>query len=663
MKATNKFTLVPLTLILCFLSFCTFSFVSNSYLEKKPLFPYKQAGLTERQAAAHLISRFTFGARPGDVDAVVNMGLEKWFVQQLNGNIPDEDLLNRLNDYDALKLSNAEILAKYPRPVNVLRMAVKEGVIKKDSVDVSDKAAYRKELAPYAAQKGFKPQRELLRQFASQKIVRAMYSNNQLYEMLTDFWFNHFNVSASKNDCAEFIPVYERDVIRPRVTGKFTDLLLATAKSPAMLMYLDNFNSSGTNTQLTLNDNPYLKKRLEEKMKNRFGDSANEMIDKIRKGRRGQGLNENYAREVMELHTLGVDGGYTQQDVTEAAKVLTGWTVYPMGDFGSANMIRKMIETVGEDRFAENGFVHEGDFLFAASRHDDTEKKILGNTFVKGRGYEEGVQLLTMLAHHPSTAAFICKKMAVRFVSDNPSTTLIDKMVNTFQKSDGDIKQVLMTMVSSTEFWNKEALREKTKSPFELAISSLRSLNAKVELPYQIYSWVEKMGQKLYYYQAPTGFPDKGQYWINSGSLLNRMNFGLALANNKIPGVSFNLLALNNGHEPESAEDALGKYGKLLMPERDLTQTLTRLTPMLNDPQLKKKIEDAAGSKSVAQNETMQMDGEQMAEQTMQMDQLQNKRGQRNRETEKTIDNLLVENNMLAQVVGLILGSPEFQRR
>src|SRR6185437_10542016 len=312
----------------------------------------------------------------------------------------------------------------------------------------------------------------------------------------------------------------------------FNELLLKTAKSPAMLKYLD------------------------------------------------VGLNENYAREVMELHTLGVDGGYTQQDVTEAARVLTGWGV-----------------RLGED----------GDFFFNANRHDKGEKVVMGHVFPAGGGYEEGVDLLNMLAHHPSTAKFICHKIAVRFVNDDPPATLVDKMANTFIEKNGDIRQVLITMVAAPEFWNVDALREKTKSPFELAIGAVRSLHATIDEPMPLYNWVTRMGEREYYYQEPTGFPDKGAYWINTGSLLSRMNFGLALAAGRIPGVRVNLLALNHGHEPENAQAALSIYGHLILPEWNLDATVKRLTPMLNEP-------DSTDP-------------------------------------------------MLAQVVGIIIGSPEYQRR
>jgi uncharacterized protein (DUF1800 family) len=567
MNKTAKFLRQALPIL------CGVILLSSFLGERRPRrFPYREARLTERQAAAHLISRFTYGATPGQIDKVVKMGLEKWFRQQLDASLPDDSLQIMLAQYDALKLSNAQIAETYPRRGQLVRMAIRDGYVDKDSVK-TDKQAYRDILKKYMDEKGYKPEQELFRQLYCQKVLRAAYAQNQLREVMTDFWFNHFNVSVTKNDCAEFIPVYERDVIRPGSLGKFGDLLKATAHSPAMLYYLDNFISSG----------------------------PIDTTKPMQKARKAQGLNENYARELMELHTLGVDGGYTQQDVTQAARVLTGWTV------------------------------REGDFFFAANRHDKGDKVVLGKHFGPNGGDEEGMQLLDMLAHHPSTAHFISRKIAIRFVSDDPPASLVDKMAKTFKDKDGDIREVLMTMVSSPEFWSAAAIREKTKSPFELAIGAVRSLHARINQPFQLYNWVTRMGEKMYCYQAPTGFPDKGQFWINTGSLLNRMNFGLALATGRIPGLSFDLAILNNNHEPESAQAALVTYCKLIMPERDLDQTIKRLTPMLNDPNLPQKVNTAA-----AGHDEMAV-------------------------TEPTP--ALISPATTAQVVGVIIGSPEFQRR
>lgn len=387
-------------------------------------------------------------------------------------------------------------------------------------------------------------------------------------------------------------------------------------------------------------------------------------LQKAQQAKKTQGLNENYAREVMELHTLGVDGGYTQQDVTQAARVLTGWTVFPMGQYGggAAGGMQRQIERFGEDKLRAQGMVHDGDFLFAPNRHDSGQKVVLGKKFGPNDGYQEGVDLLEMLAHHPSTAKFITRKLAVRFVSDNPPQTLLDKMAKTFKDKDGDIREVLITMVSSPEFWNAQALREKTKSPFELVISSVRSLNAEINQPYQLYTWANKMGQHLYGYQAPTGFPDRGQYWINTGALLSRMNFGLALATERIPGVRVDLAALNNHHEPESPQAALTIYSKLIMPERNLDQAIKQLTPMLSDPNLAKKVSAAADKAAPAK--TADVQDMNAGGQDMMMASADAPRKNRQGGGFRNGGQMAQGNNsMLSQVVGVIIGSPEFQRR
>jgi hypothetical protein len=447
-----------------------------------------------------------------------------------------------------------------------------------------------------------------------------------------------------------------------------------------MLYYLDNFSSSGPapenarfarngvrgGQQATAED--LGQQGLSAVAKDLALDSST--VTQLQKARKTRGLNENYAREVMELHTLGVDGGYTQQDVTQAARVLTGWTVYPLQKEGKA-----FVNRLGDDRMARQGFVHDGDFLFSANRHDNGEKIVLGKHFGPDGGYQEGVDLLKMLAHHPSTARFIARKIAVRFVSDDPSPALIDKMAKTFLDKDGDIKQVLITMVTSPEFWSASAVREKTKSPFELAIGAVRALHGTINQPYQLYNWVSKMGEKKYYYQAPTGFPDKGAYWINTGALLYRMNFGLALASGRVPGVSIDLAALNHHHEPESAQAALTIYCRLIMPERDLDATIRRLTPMLSDPELAKKVDAAVSARAEAN--TGEMDGR-VSGRTMGDDssavtmngneELAGGNGRRLRNGRRGANDALEtagsnDNPMLAQVVGIIIGSPEYQRR
>jgi uncharacterized protein (DUF1800 family) len=666
MKSVSR----PLFVLVFFLSLISFLAFSPEPKHYDTLaLPWKKAGLTERQAAAHLLNRFSFGARPGEVDEVVKMGLEKWMAAQLEGNLADKELDEKLAGYTALKLSNAQIVQTYPKPAYLLRQAIKDGVISKDSINTvkENKKDYRQQVKAYMDQKGYQPEAELFRQTINQKILRAVYANNQLEEVLTDFWFNHFNVSLTKGETKQFVMAYERDAIRPFVAGRFEDMLLATAHSPAMLTYLDNFRSVAANQ-----DEGPMQKRMRQRMMKKLEQrqaadttmQEYDVVEKVKAAKKAQGLNENYAREIMELHTLGVDGGYTQSDVTQAARILTGWTFKPMEE-ELKQATDKIINTVGEDRLRKRGFVQQGDFLFNANKHDKGEKTVLGVHFPAGGGYEEGVKLIHLLATHPSTAKFISKKLATRFVSDNPPQALIDKMAKTFLEKEGDIKAVLITMVNAPEFWSKEALREKTKSPFELAVSSIRSLDAEVYAPFPLYNWITKMGQKFYYYQAPTGFPDRGQYWINTGSLLNRMNFGLALASGRIPGVRVDLSALNQHREPESAEAALQVYTKLLMPERDVEATVKRLTPMLADPQLQKKVEEAAGRNSIAQKDEDDEGEEEMMSEKKREKLLEGKApGKKN--TGKRMEAVAYtqgDNSMLAQVVGIIIGSPEFQRK
>lgn len=654
---------------LCAILFCCAvvcsSFVRMASAADKLAMPYKQAGLTNEQAAAHLLSRFTYGAQPGQVEEVIKMGVDKWLKKQFDGDLDDKDLTQRLTQYDAINFTNSQVEDFFPQGPRINRWAIRDGYLHKDSLNNGNNKYQRQILQTYMKDKGYRPLQELYRQFFSQKILRAAYGENQFREIMTDFWFNHFNVALNKNQCASFVPAYERDVIRPNVFGDFENLLLETAKSPAMLMYLDNATSSGVNIpvddqdMMSMADNRGMNTEQKAKNKKRVEKIKQQIQQKKKQG----GLNENYAREVMELHTLGVDGGYTQSDVTQAARVLTGWTVAPLGKDGYGSGNRNLIERLGNSGLKEKGFYLEDEFFFNANRHDNAEKVVLGKKFPAGRGYEEGVELLKMLAHHQSTAKFISKKIASRFVNDTPPASLVDKMAKTFTSSKGDIKSILITMVNSPEFWSKESLREKTKSPFELAMSAVRSLDAKITQPYELYSWINRMGQQMYYYQAPTGFPDNGQYWINTGSLLNRMNFGLALASQRIPGVSLDLAKLNNNKEPESVEAALVTYSKLIMPERELSQTVARLKPMLNDPNLQQKVAKAAEQNTAKKdNNNAGMEMQQMDAKPQQKDKPKLGSGKKANEN-PVIKQQAGNNTMLAQVVGVIIGSPEFQRK
>lgn len=631
--------------------------------------PYRKMGLTQEQAAAHLLSRFTFGARPGQVQELVEMGLDKWLQQQLDGSLPDTEVVKRLPaaEYEALTLKNEEIVNRYLNPGQIIRVAAKNNLFDKDSVRNLEKPEYRAQLKKIMDAQGFKAPQELQRQLINQKIIRAAYGENQLQEVLTDFWFNHFNVSLTKGQCQQFVLTYERDAIRPHVLGNFETLLEATAKHPAMLEYLDNASSvSMDNDMFRQQEKSAAARALKQRLQQTAMDTARpgaKLLAQTLVVRKTQGLNENYAREIMELHTLGVDGGYTQQDVTTVARALTGWSIMPMYKEGPG---MKLLEAAGPSFMKRKGFVTEGDFLFRADKHDESPKTILGKDFPANGGYEEGRQVLQLLAIHPSTAAFISTKLATRFVCDTPAAALVNKMTETFLKTNGNIRAVLITMVNSREFWDGKALREKVKSPFEYAISAIRATRADVQQPFQIYNWCTRMGQRFYYYQAPTGFPDRASYWINTGSLLNRMNFGLAFATEKIPGVKLNLAALNDNHEPESAEAALQIYSKLLLPERNQDDNIRRLTAMVRDTNLEKKISEAAGKITVPGQEMHADPANEMMQDAPRSDRQQKakeKKALRKKDLPVTTVYVAGNTNTISQVAGIIIGSPEFQRK
>ncbi len=622
---------------LCLFVFLSFLCFANA---QKTSFPYAKRGLTQTQAAAHLINRFTYGATPGQIDEVLKMGLEVWFNKQLNAAFKDDSLNLKLSKIDYLNLSNEEVVKQFPRNPQVVRMAIKDGFIDKDSIGVMSKREEKDRLKAYSDLHNFHPFNDLSRSFINQRFIRAIYSKNQLQEVLTGFWFNHFNVSFTKFYVAQYIPAYERDVIRPNALGNFQQLLLATAKAPAMSLFLDNaLSSAQMDSASTVLRNKNLNALIQQQ--NSLGDTQNVKFIKQLKGKnKNRGINENYARELLELHTLGVDGGYTQQDVVNAARVLTGWTIYPF-DGAYSGQLKKLISILGEDNLKSKGYFRDGDFLFFPMNHDQNEKMVLGKNFPANGGYQEGVDLISMLAHHPSTAKFICKKLAIYFVSDNPSEKLINKMAETFLNKNGDIKSVLLTMVYDPEFWAKNAICQKIKSPFEVVVSANRAMNTEVFNPYPMFGVLEKMGQKIYHYQAPTGFPDNAAYWVNTSALLSRMNFGLDIAAQNIRGIKVDLLKLNHYHEPEDAIAALKTYANILMPGRNHEKTIQRLLPLLNDVKVAQKLVKKIGDEKKSNDDSM-------SEET---------------EIETEMNSFKNEKNMLEHVVGIILGSPDFQRK
>jgi uncharacterized protein (DUF1800 family) len=337
-----------------------------------------------------------------------------------------------------------------------------------------------------------RPQEVVISDLREGKVLRAVYSNRQLEEVLVDFWYNHFNVFEGKMNVRPLLASYERDAIRPHVLGHFKDLLLATAQHPAMLYYLDNFESMAPGA---FDVGP-------------FAPQVETMARNL--AFRAKGLNENYGREIMELHTLGVDGGYTQADVVAVARCFTGWTI------GKPATDPK--------------------FVFAPFMHDWDEKVVLGHTIPAGGGLTDGLQVIDILAHHPSTAKFISKELAQRFVADNPPQALVDRMAQTFAKTDGDLRAVLLTMFNSSEFYSDTAFESKMKSPFEMVVSAVRAGGGTSD-GYTLAQRVADLGEPLYGKLEPNGYPNTGEAWLNTGGLFARMNFASDLASGRLPGV------------------------------------------------------------------------------------------------------------------------------
>ena len=652
--------------------------------------PWREAGWSEREAAAHLLDRLTFGARRGDIDRVLERGLERFAAEQISGALPENALDKQLASFSTLKLSAKEIGEKYPLPPMLLRMAERQGVISRKDVEEIEKLrnedpnmnapgesgerrrepGQRRKVEEWAREQGFGDQRTLYAELVAQKLLRATLAENQLKEVLTDFWFNHFNVSITDNDCRVFVLPYERDAIRANVLGSFRTMLEATAKHPAMLFYLDNGRSVAAEGQPTTFD-----RRAAQLGRGRGADMGRGgrgggMGGRGQAGMRGsggsrgaqgrmpaedaemrernrpQGLNENYARELMELHTLGVDGGYSQEDVIQVARAFTGWTAIPAG------FRRDLGERVERARQAgAAGFIVEEPFVFRADTHDAATKKVLGVTLAAGRGIEDGQQVLDLLAAHPATARHLAGKLATRFVSDTPPQSLVDRLAATFLETRGDLRRVMVALVESPEFWARSVRGQKIKSPFELAVSALRVTGTTIDDGRGIIEWVARMGQPLYGYQAPTGFPDRADAWVNTGALLQRMNFGLQFAGGRIGGLQLDLPALDQNREPESLQSALEVYVPLLLPERDAASAVARLLPVIQDPDLARKIEESAPSGATAE----------MASADWEM--LTAGAGGRRQRRAPPLPPSRVDSSPLAQVVGVILGSPDFQRR
>ena len=516
--------------------------------------PYREAGLTRAEAAAFLLERFAFGPRPGEVGEVAKMGPENWLARQLTGSLPDPEAGERLKAFPALAMTQVEIHDVYVQNGRLRSRMQQEGVL---DPAATSREEMRSKMRAYRKKHGLRPYGRLFnRELRGQKLVRAVYSENQLVEVLTSFWFNHFNVTTRNRGARSRVLTYERDAIRPNVLGRFRTLLEATAKHPAMLYYLDNVQSR----MAPPDRNRSVRRGMD-------GMAGGMMASTPPRPPRKFGLNENYARELMELHTLGVDGGYTQRDVTEVSRVLTGWGVMPYGER------RARIE----QRIARGNrnLVRDGEFLFRKRWHDTGSKVVMGREFPAGGGVEEGERVLDMLSEHPSTARFISTKLARRFVSDHPPRALVQRMAGTFVRTRGDLSAVVATLAQSREFWAEAAKRGKLKSPFELMAGALRALDANVRNPQPMMRWLDRMGEPLYGYTPPTGYPDYAASWMSSGALVARMNFGVHLATGRIKGVWLKHLPKRRHRDGMTTDEALEHYGPLLLPERN-TRSIAR---------------------------------------------------------------------------------------
>jgi uncharacterized protein (DUF1800 family) len=534
--------------------------------------------LTEDEAIVHALNRLAYGPRQGEVERIRRMGLEEWVDQQLNPeSIDDSHLDDRLSQYATLEMSSKKLLSVYPPPQLA---AQREGVTKdeyKEQMEEKRKSALAQILptgndnfdkANVQLAKIQGPER-IIAELSMAKLDRAIFSNRQLEAVMEDFWFNHFNVFANKAADKWLVTAYVRDTIRPNAMGRFQDLLLATAKSPAMLIYLDNW----------LSVDPKAVQRVQQEAQARRYQgifaagpppqprtSPGQVPPNANGKKQDRGLNENYGREVMELHTVGVDAGYTQQDVIAMAETLTGWTVHEP---------RRDPEFFFDDRF-----------------HTQGKKIVMGKTFSAG-GIKDGEEALKFLAGHPDTARFISAELARHFVSDDPPPAIVDRMAKSYISSNGEIRAVLKTMIYSPEFWSKQAYRAKVKTPLELVASTARALNADVEVTLPLVQWAGRMGEPLFLCQPPTGYSDKSSTWVNTGSLLNRLNFAIAFAADRMPGAKVNLDPLMG---PDSSSDptiALTRALGIFLDGQVSDETRQILEARMKDPQvLRARLDD-----------------------------------------------------------------------
>ena len=472
------------------------------------------------QQIIQALSRLTFGPKPGDALKVRAIGLDNWIDQQLHPEKIDDSAIEQfVAKYSVLHQDQNALLQQYAQQQRERQQVRRERADSTRVMSAADSMAMRQQL-----QQQFNLTRQVVTQLQSSRVARAVASDRQLQEVMTDFWENHFNIYAQKGGPEPYyLTDFDENVIRPHSLGKFRDLLEAVAKSPAMLFYLDNARSMADSTRPTLAARNGGGFRVMPMRRGGVGGALGAMRaaqqmqrQQQQRQRQRQGLNENYGRELLELHTLGVDGGYTQQDVINVARAFTGWTIQPPAQGGG--------------------------FVFRPQVHDAGEKIVLGHKLAAGRGMEDAEDVLDILAKSPATARFISFKLARRFVSDSPSKALVDHAARVYLKTDGDIREVLRAIITSPEFFSQQAFHSKVKTPFEVVVSAMRSLNAAPDSTPRSAQVIAFLGQPIFGHQAPNGWPETSDAWMNTGAILNRINFGMAAAAGRLPGADIRAL-------------------------------------------------------------------------------------------------------------------------
>jgi uncharacterized protein (DUF1800 family) len=573
---------------------------------------------TADQQVQQVLNRLGFGPRPSDVAAVRAMGVDRWIGLQLAPErIDDRSMDAVIASYPLLQRPTRDFVGMYAESQQALRQIQRQMAQRGDSATRGDARAELLRRNPQLRDQLRQAQR-IVGDVQSAKLARAVGSERQLQEVMTDFWENHFTVFAGKGLTRLYVPAFDRDVIRPHALGKFRDLLGAVAKSPAMLFFLDQWQSAADSLHPTLAD--------------ARGPARGRLGLGVALRRPGRGLNENYARELLELHTLGVDGGYTQGDVIEVARALTGWTMNPRQD---------------------------AEFEFRPELHDAGTKVVLGHTLPAGRGIEDGEEVLDIVARDPHTARFIARKLATRFVSDTPPPALVDRAASTFLRTDGDIREVVRTIVTSPEFFSHAAYRSKVKSPFELVASALRAMGAQPDTSMRAAQLVGFLGQPIFGHQAPNGWPETGESWMNTGAILNRINFGLALAGGRLPTASVGRWAeaerLRDAPREEQVDAVVNAFlGGHVSPD-------TRQVLLSGENPLLSRL-SAGAPPTPAQMDTADVTRQSMGAAPT-PGAAASPRGGALRPPLQAPLARPVQLNGLAQVVGLAIGAPEFQRR